>query len=139
LGASLYQAQGRHQLAEPLYKRSLAIREKAPLKENPDIVSTLHGLAYLYQTQGRHQLAEALYKRSLAILEKLQWKKHPLAAQSLQGLAQVYQVQGDIKGATDFLRRQLAIEEHNLALYTEVELPLDKFNQQPKFLKLENP
>ncbi len=57
--------------AEPLYKRSLAILEKALGPEHPNVAMSLNNLALLYEAQGRYGDAEPLYKRSLAISEKV--------------------------------------------------------------------
>ena len=89
--AELYQAQGRYADAEPLYKRSLAIREKALGPDHPDVATSLNNLAVLYQDQGRYADAEPLYKRSLAIQEKALGPDHPAVATSLNNLAALYQ------------------------------------------------
>ena len=68
--AALYRNQGRYTDAEPLYKRSLAIWEKALGPEHPDVALGLNNLAALYRNQGRYTDAEPLLKRSLAIREK---------------------------------------------------------------------
>ena len=60
--AGLYQAQGRYAEAEPLYRRSLAIREKALGPEHPDVGAALNNLAVLYRAQGRYAEAEPLYQ-----------------------------------------------------------------------------
>ncbi len=57
--------------AEPLYKRSLAILEKALGPEHPNVAMSFNNLALLYEAQGRYGDAEPLYKRSLAISEKV--------------------------------------------------------------------
>ena len=75
--ASLYRAQGRYADAEPLYKRSLAIREKTLGPDHPDVAVSLNNLALLYQAQGRYADAEPFYKRSLAIREKALGPDHP--------------------------------------------------------------
>ena len=62
---------------EPLYKRSLAIRETSLGSDHPDVAITLNVLAGLYQAQGRYAEAEPLYKRSLAIREKALGPDHP--------------------------------------------------------------
>ena len=54
----LYDDQGRYADAEPLYKRSLAIREKALGPDHPDVAHSLNNLAVLYDAQGRY--ADAL-------------------------------------------------------------------------------
>jgi tetratricopeptide (TPR) repeat protein len=64
--ADLYSAQGRYADAEPLYKRALAIREKALGPDHPDVAQSVNNLADLYSAQGRYADAEPLYKRALA-------------------------------------------------------------------------
>jgi tetratricopeptide (TPR) repeat protein len=68
--AALYRKQGRYVEAELLFKRSLAIREKALGLDHPAVAESLNSLAALYKEQGRYAEAEPLYKRALAILEK---------------------------------------------------------------------
>ena len=68
--AGLYDTQGQYAQAEPLYQRSLAIREKALGPDHPDVAQSLNNLAGLYDTQGQYAQAEPLYQRSLAIWEK---------------------------------------------------------------------
>ena len=85
--ALLYRAQGKYAQAEPLYKRSLAIREKALGPEHPDLALNLNYLALLYETQGKYAEAEPLYKRSLAIKEKALGPEHPNLAAMLGNYA----------------------------------------------------
>ena len=92
--AGLYDDQGRYADAEPLYKRSLAIREKALGPDHPDVATSLNNLAALYDDQGRYADAEPLYKRSLAIREKALGPDHPDVATSLNNLAALYTSQG---------------------------------------------
>ena len=56
--AALYRAQGRYAEAEPLYRRSLAIEEKALGPDHPDLAISLHNIAGLYRAQGRYAEAE---------------------------------------------------------------------------------
>ena len=65
--AALYNAQGKYAEAEPLYQRSLAIREKVLGAEHPQVATGLNNLALLYDNQGKYAEAEPLNKRSLAI------------------------------------------------------------------------
>ena len=62
--AELYRAQGRYAEAEPLYKRSLSIREKALGPNHADVGSSLNNLAELYRVQSRYAEAEPMYRRS---------------------------------------------------------------------------
>ena len=68
--AEQYKAQGRYADAEPLYQRSLAIREKGLGPDHPDVATALNNLADLYLSQGRYADAEPLYERAVAIYEK---------------------------------------------------------------------
>jgi hypothetical protein len=55
---------GRYADAEPLFKRSLAIREKALGPDHPAVALLLNNLAALHRAQGRYVDAEPLSKRS---------------------------------------------------------------------------
>ena len=112
--AALYRTQGRYAEAEPLYKRSLAIREKALGPDHPDVAQSLNNLAVLYEEQGRYADAEPLYKRSLAIREKALGPDHPDVAQSLNNLAELYKEQGRYADAEPLYKRSLAIYEKAL-------------------------
>ncbi len=68
--AALYQKQGHYAEAEPLYQRSLAIREKALGPEHPDVAKNLDNLALLYQAQGRYAEALGSIRKAAAILER---------------------------------------------------------------------
>ena len=81
--AELYKAQGKYAEAAPLYRRSLAISEKALGPEHPDVALSLNNLALLYQTQGNYAEAAPLYRRSLAISEKALGPEHPSLAPTL--------------------------------------------------------
>jgi hypothetical protein len=65
----LYTNQGRYADSEPLYRRSLAIREKTIGADHPYVARLLNDLAEVYRAQGLYAEAELLHKRSLAIRE----------------------------------------------------------------------
>jgi len=75
--AGLYQAQGKYGEAEPLYRKSLKIMEKALGTKHPQLASTLSNLALLYDAQGRYAEAELLYQKSLTITEIALGSEHP--------------------------------------------------------------
>ena len=81
---------GRYAEAEPLYRRSLEIREKQLGPDHPDVATSLNNLAVLYQAMGRYAEAEPLYRRSLEIREKQLGRDHPDVATSLNNLAVLY-------------------------------------------------
>ena len=83
----MYQAQGKYELAEPLFKRSIPIFEKALGPDRPDVGASLNNLALMYQAQGKYDLAEPLYIRSIPIFEKALGPDHPSTAIALGNLA----------------------------------------------------
>ncbi len=68
--ANLYHAQGKYAEAEPLYRRSLAIRETALGSEHPDVATTLESYAVLLREAGRTAEADGLEERARAIRAK---------------------------------------------------------------------
>ena len=68
--AHLYDAQGKYAEAEPLYKRSLKIWEKALGPEHPDVATSLSNLAELYRQIGKEDEAEILETRARKIGSK---------------------------------------------------------------------
>ena len=68
--AELYKNQGKYAEAEPLYKRSLAIREKALGPEHPKVATSLENYAALLRkTNGESEVA-TLEARAKAIRAK---------------------------------------------------------------------
>jgi tetratricopeptide (TPR) repeat protein len=63
--AALYNNQGKFAEAKPLYKRSLAINEKALGPDHPYVATGLNNLAKIYRAE-----AEKLEKRAAAIEAK---------------------------------------------------------------------
>ncbi len=68
--AALYRAQGKYAEAEPLYKRSLAIWEKALGPEHTLVAQSLENLAHLLRKTGRGNEAAKLEARAKAIRAK---------------------------------------------------------------------
>ncbi len=58
------EAQGRYANAEPLYKRSLAIWEKALGTEHPNVATSLQNYAALLREMGRDAEADRLDARA---------------------------------------------------------------------------
>ena len=105
---------GQYADAEPLYQRSLAIREKALGPDHPEVARSLNNLALLYKEQGKYPETEPLYRRSLAIREKALGPDHLDVARSLNNLAELYRVQGKYAIAEPLHKRSLAIKERGL-------------------------
>ena len=96
---------------QSLYRRSLAIREKALGPDHPDVAISLNNLAALLMDQAQYAEAEPLYRRSLAINEKALGLDHPDVAMSLNNLAGLLDDQGQYTAAEPLYRRSLAIRE----------------------------
>ncbi|MBW1942551.1 MAG: CHAT domain-containing protein, partial [Deltaproteobacteria bacterium] len=109
--ALLYSDLGEYAKAEPLYKRSLAIKEKALNPDHPDVATSLNNLAGLYHLSGDYAKAEPMYKRSLAISEKAFGPDHPDVANGLNNLAGLYRDFGNYAKAEPLYKRSLAISE----------------------------
>jgi tetratricopeptide (TPR) repeat protein len=77
----------------PLFKRSLAIREKALGPEHPDVAQSLNNLAGVYRDQGHYGDAEPLYRRSLSLFAKALGPDHPSVASSLNNVVRLYRDQ----------------------------------------------
>jgi tetratricopeptide (TPR) repeat protein len=116
LNQSGYYLRGRARYAEaePLFRRALAIDEKAQGPNHPDAAAGLNNLAMLYYDQGCYGDAEPLYQRALAICEKALGPDHPDTAQSLNNLALLYYNQRRYAQAEPLYQRALAIYEREL-------------------------
>ncbi len=68
--AALYQAQGRYAEAKPLYKRALAIWEKALGLDHPRVALGLENYAALLRDTGRGDSATMMELRAKAIRAK---------------------------------------------------------------------
>ncbi len=68
--AVLYRAQGKYTKAEPLYQRSLTIREKVLGPEHPNVATSLENYASLLRATNRSSEAAPLEARAKAIRDK---------------------------------------------------------------------
>ena len=68
--AALYYVQGKYAEVEPLYQRSLAIREKALGPEHPRVATSLENYAALLRKTGRGAEAAKMEARAKAIRAK---------------------------------------------------------------------
>ncbi len=92
--AYILHAQGRYLAAEPHYRKSLAMREKALGADHPDVAQSCNNLAELYRVLGRYGEAEPLHQRALTIREKVFGPSHPEVAQTLNNLGVLHANQG---------------------------------------------
>jgi tetratricopeptide (TPR) repeat protein len=109
--AVLYRHRGEYADAERLFKRTLAIKERALGQDHPGVALILNNLALVSNAQGKHAEAEGLHKRALAIYEKALGTDHPDVASTLGNLAEVYREEGKYADAEALNTLELAIYE----------------------------
>jgi tetratricopeptide (TPR) repeat protein len=116
IASYLHLDQRKYAEAEPLWKRSLEIRERM-LNVNPsavnllNVATSLQELAQCYFEQGKHAESTPLWERSLSIREKILGREDPVVATSVSALATNYCKQGHYKEAEPLAKRALAIFE----------------------------
>lgn len=109
--ASLYEAQGLYNKAEPLYVQSLTICEQVLGTTHSGTATVINNLAGLYESQKLYDKAEPLYVQALAIHERVLGAIHPNTAATLNNLAGLYKSQGLYDKAEPLYLRALAIQE----------------------------
>lgn len=102
-------ALGQNTEAEALYKRGLAIDEKALAPDDLSIAGLLNNLSVLYRVQGRYADAEPILKRSIDVYEKALGPDDLQVAISYYNLGQQYYSQGRYAEAEAPMRRGLDI------------------------------
>jgi len=102
---------GRYSEAEPLYKQSLAIREKVLGPNHSEVAASLNSLVLLYGKQGRYSEAIPLAQRALTIDEKEFGLDRLEVATLLNNLAELYRAQGRYADAEPLHKRALTIRE----------------------------
>src|SRR5664280_2776218 len=102
---------GDYAAAEPLFRRALAIDEKALGPEHPDVAIRLNNLGLLLKSEGNYSAAEPLYQQALAIWERELGPDHPDVATALNNLAVLLWTEGNNTAAEPLYRRALAINE----------------------------
>jgi tetratricopeptide (TPR) repeat protein len=139
LGA-LHLKRGRLDVAEPLLKRSLAIREEIHPEGDLRTALTLHHLGTLYAAQEQYDPARGRLARALQIKEKALGPDSVAVAAAREDLALLYARAGEFAEAEKHFRQALAVRErvagaghrsvaatlHNLAnLYRDHKRPAD--------------
>jgi CHAT domain-containing protein/Tfp pilus assembly protein PilF len=107
--AQIYGGMGQDSVAEPIYKRALAIMQQATGLDSVDMAPELTNLAALYQRQARYAEAEPLFKRALELRERSLPPGHPDVGQSLNNLATLYEREDRHSESEPLFRRALAI------------------------------
>jgi tetratricopeptide (TPR) repeat protein len=78
--ANLYLVMRRFEDAEPLYIKSLKIREAQYGTDKPPVGISLNSLGTLYAIQAKYEKAEPLYVRAIGIFEQTKWLDDPAVA-----------------------------------------------------------
>lgn len=111
LGAYRLHAEGKHEEARPLIRRSLEIEERLFGKDSPRITPTLDLLASNFFETAQFGDAEQCYARAAAIVEKAEGSESTRLARFLMQLGETYRQKGDLGKAVEFSQRSLAIYE----------------------------
>ncbi len=106
--------QRRYAEAEPLYRRSLLMREKQLGLTHPDVSVNLNNLALVLKELGNYTEAESLFRRSLAIEEQHTGSETPEFAKGLLNLGALLTELGNFIGAEQLFRCGLTIMEKHL-------------------------
>ncbi|XP_070569543.1 nephrocystin-3-like [Ptychodera flava] len=136
--AVLYQKQEKHEQADMLRRRAVAIRQKCkqprahsgqlggidPLKrralqleelvlgpDSVDVAKSLNELGVLYYLQDNQETAEAYFKKALDMRESVLGPDHPDVAQSLNNLAALYNDKKEYSKAEPLYERALEIRQ----------------------------
>ncbi|WP_373315454.1 tetratricopeptide repeat protein [Asanoa ishikariensis] len=74
---SIYHRRAEPARAEPLYRRALAIKERALGPDHPELATTLTNLGTLCEQRGRAAEALVFYGRAISVLEGVVEDDHP--------------------------------------------------------------
>lgn len=107
------------ELAERLYRKALAIREKTLPAADLELATSRLNLAGLLVARGEHREAEALARSALAAFERAQAPVDGRASLALGTIGAALAIKGDIAGAERYLRRALAIARKAYGLRSE--------------------
>ncbi len=101
--------QGKFPLAEPLFRKSLGIKEQCLGQSNVVVATAISNLAKLFYFQRQYQDAEEYALKALGIYETVLGLEHPDVACSLHNLATLYHVQEQWDKAEPTYKRALNI------------------------------
>lgn len=112
--ASVYLANAKPALAEPLSQKVLAVRKRQKGEQDPDTLRALHNLASVERAFTRDTQAEQLYASVAALRGKVLGPEHPDTLQSLNGLGFVSMRLEKFAQAKQIHSRVLAIRRRKL-------------------------
>jgi len=102
--ANVYRFLGFYDKAEPLYQKSLAIREKLLGEEHPDTATSYNNLAlFYYDTDTNIEMAYEYIKKAIEIIERVLPKNHPNLITAKENLKKIQQEKrGQKRGSGTF-------------------------------------
>jgi tetratricopeptide (TPR) repeat protein len=107
--ANLYLVQRKLEEAEPLYQRSLKIRESRGGADKPPAAISLSNLATLYAVQGKFDKAEPLYARAASIFEQSNLLDKPEVATAFENYSLLLRKTGREAEAARMLEKARAV------------------------------
>ena len=109
--ATLLWKQDKYDEALPLAERALSIRERELGPDDPDVATSIFGLANICSDNGDSARVEPLYLRALAIREKVLGPDHIAVSAILNNLGAFYRERGEYTKAQTVFEQALAIRE----------------------------
>jgi len=105
--AEIYDLSGRHDEAEALYKRLLAMNEKELGPDHPFLIDWLNQVATFYGTKGRYDEAQPYLLRSLEIIQNDPSQMLPSVSAAMFNLANLYSCWRKYREAEFYIKRAL--------------------------------
>ncbi len=112
--ATIYNQQEKYELAEPLHKEALKLRQDILGEEHPDTAESLNNIASFYVSLEEYKKAEPFSKQALNIRKKTLGENHPDTASTISNLAEIYCSQEKYKKAKKFHKKALMIRQEVL-------------------------
>ena len=105
---------GRYDLAQPAFRESIAVMEKAGLQQHPNQAQTLGNLAESYRERNDLASAVPLYEQALRVMRGAVGEQHPEYARWLNNLGILYLQAGHEDEAEALLKQALEIRQKTL-------------------------
>jgi tetratricopeptide (TPR) repeat protein len=100
--------QGKHDQAQPLFDRALAIHREALGEDHPRTMTSYSGAAMCLHLRGKHEQARHLAQRALASSRKVLGDDHPDTGLACRIIADTWHAQGKDARAQPFYEKALA-------------------------------
>jgi class 3 adenylate cyclase/tetratricopeptide (TPR) repeat protein len=112
--AIVLQRSGRYAEAQPLYERSLEIRERVLEPDHPSLAISNSNLGNLHYEKGNYQSAVAYWERSTGVFAKAYGEDHEGLATAIFNTARAYEKMGRYAEAQPLDERAFAIRQRAL-------------------------